>query len=121
VVLAYDYFGNPDRDVRVMLAVSVLAWLPTVLVPRLLARPIGWVASASMWIFMTHWTVWPLLTPWMPRPAAMCGTVVAGVALWAAWRAVSAHAPAIETALRFPARSPRTIRHAEQFRMVEHV
>jgi acyl-coenzyme A synthetase/AMP-(fatty) acid ligase len=121
VVLAYDYFGNPDRDVRVMLAVSVLAWLPVVPVPRPLARPIGWLASASMWIFMTHWTVWPVLTPWMPRLMAMCGTVVAGVALWAAWRAIAAHASAIELGRWRPMRLPTPIRHAERFRMVEHV
>ena len=53
--------------------------------------------------------------------AAMCGTVVAGVALWVAWRAIAAHAPAIELGRWRPIQLPAPIRHAEQFRMVEHV
>jgi len=112
VVLAYGYFGNADREIRVVLAVAALAWVPTVLVPRLLARPLGWVASASMWIFMTHWLVWPELTPIVPPVVAMSGTVAAGVALWASWRAICAQSEALRH--RF------SIRDAERVRMVEH-
>jgi hypothetical protein len=79
------------------------------LIPRLLAQPVGWVAAASMWIFMTHWVVWPELTPLMPDVLAMVATVGAGVGVWAAWRAGRGAW----------VKSAPTIRHAERFRMVE--
>jgi hypothetical protein len=110
VALVPGYFhGQFDREVRVLLAVLVLAWVPAVLIPRLLAQPIGWVAAASMWIFMTHWVVWPELTPLMPDVLAMVATVGAGVGVWAAWRAGRGAW----------VKSAPTIRHAERFRMVE--
>ncbi len=69
VVMVPDFFHFVDREVRLIAALMLLVWVPTLPVPRLLAQPIGWLASASMWIFLTHWLVWPELTPYMP-PAA---------------------------------------------------
>jgi hypothetical protein len=86
LALVPDFFHHADRELRLVIAVVLLAWLPTLPVPRLFAQPLGWLASASMWIFMTHWLVWPELTPHMPRSLAMVGTVAAGVALWAGYR-----------------------------------
>jgi acyl-CoA synthetase (AMP-forming)/AMP-acid ligase II len=111
-LLAYGYFGNVDREVRVMLAVVAMAWIPTILVPRPLARPLGWVASASMWIFMTHWLVWPEWTPILPPVGALTATVATGVALWASWRAIAAQLRAW--------RGRNVIRDADRVRMVEH-
>ena len=75
LVLVPDFFHYVDREVRLAIAVVLLAWLPTLPVPRLLAQPLGWLASASMWIFMTHWLVWPELTPHMPRWMAMIAPI----------------------------------------------
>jgi hypothetical protein len=86
LALVPDFFHHTDRELRLVMAIVLLAWLPTLPVPRLVAQPLGWLASASMWIFMTHWLVWPELTPHMPRWSAMVATVAAGVALWAAYR-----------------------------------
>ena len=67
--------------------VVLLAWVPTLPVPRLLARPIGWLASASMWIFMTHWLIWPQLDSAHARDGwAVVGTIAGGVLVWAACR-----------------------------------
>ena len=85
-LFAADFFHLAGREVRLVVALMLLAWVPTLPVPRLLAQPIGWVASASMWIFMTHWLIWPELTPHMPRWLAMVGTVAGGVLVWAACR-----------------------------------
>ena len=79
----------------------LLAWVPTLPVPRLLAQPIGWLASASMWIFMTHWLIWPELTPHMPPAVAMVGTIAIGVTICGR-------------------RVAELFRQAERFRMVEH-
>jgi hypothetical protein len=86
LVLVPDFFSHSGREVRLVIAVVLLAWLPTLPVPRLFAQPLGWLASASMWIFMTHWLIWPELTPHMPRWLAMVATIAAGAALWAAGR-----------------------------------
>ena len=72
----------------IVAALALLTWVPTLPVPRILAQPIGWLASASMWIFMTHWLIWPELTPLMPRWMAMVGTIAGGVVIWAACRSV---------------------------------
>jgi hypothetical protein len=86
IAFAVDFFGLAGREARLIVALMLLAWVPTLPVPRLLAQPIGWVASASMWIFMTHWLIWPELTAHMPRWLAMVGTVAGGVLVWAVCR-----------------------------------
>ncbi len=86
IPFAFDFFRLAGREWRLVTAVVLLAWVATLPVPRILAQPIGWVASASMWIFMTHWLIWPELTPFMPRWLALVGTVAGGVLVWAACR-----------------------------------
>lgn len=86
IVFAVDFFHFAGREARLVVALLLLAWVATLPVPRVFAQPIGWVASASMWIFMTHWLIWPELTPYVPRWLAMVGTVAAGVLVWAACR-----------------------------------
>jgi hypothetical protein len=99
LVMVPHFFHFVDREVRLLLALGLLVWVPTVPVPRLLAQPIGWLASASMWIFMTHWLIWPELTAFLPPVAAMIGTIGVGVVVWAGCREL--------------------FRQAERFRMVE--
>ena len=86
IMFAAEFFDFGGREGRFVVALLVLAWVPTLTVPRILAQPIGWVASASMWIFMTHWLIWPELTPHMPRWLALVATVAGGVLVWAACR-----------------------------------
>ena len=47
-----------------------------------------------MWIFLVHWQVWPLFTPWMHNGLAFWLTIATGVGVWwavsrlgAAWSA----------------------------------
>jgi hypothetical protein len=86
IVFAAQFFDFVGREVRLVVALLLLAWVPTLPVPRVIAQPLGWLASASMWIFMTHWLIWPELTPHMPRWLAMAGTLAGGVLVWAACR-----------------------------------
>ena len=76
------YFGQVDREWRIILLGAALIWLPTIPVPRLAARPIGVIAAASMHIFLIHWQVWPLFTPWLDRHVALAATLATGVAVW---------------------------------------
>ena len=88
VFLAVDFFHFAGREGRLIAALALLVWVPTLPVPRLLAQPVGWLASASMLIFMTHWLIWPELTPHMPQWTAMVGTIAGGVLIWAACRSI---------------------------------
>ena len=88
VAFTAEFFDYAGRETRLVAALALLAWVPTLPVPRILAQPIGWLASASMWIFMTHWLIWPELTPHMPGWMAMVGTIAGGVVIWAACRSV---------------------------------
>lgn len=50
-----------DRDLVVLVGVLALLWVPALPVPRLLVRPVGAVAAASFFIYLTHWVVYPPL------------------------------------------------------------
>jgi hypothetical protein len=55
------YFDGPARELIVVIGLLTLVWIPTVVVPRVLIRPISWVAAASFFIYLTHWVVYPPL------------------------------------------------------------
>ncbi|MFT7503784.1 MAG: acyl-CoA synthetase (AMP-forming)/AMP-acid ligase II [Gammaproteobacteria bacterium] len=76
------YFGQVDREWRIILFGAALIWLPTIPVPRLAVKPIGVIAAASMHIFLIHWQVWPLFTPWLDPHVALAATIAIGVAAW---------------------------------------
>ena len=80
------FFGDPVREAVVAGGLLALLWAGSVPVPRALVRPVGLVASASLFIYLTHWQVWPALPDGMPVPAMMAACVAAGVAAWAAAR-----------------------------------
>ena len=82
VLTTVGYFGQTDRELRIIAMILALTWIPTVLVPRLLATLIAPIAAASMWIFLVHWQVWPLFTPWMHNGLAFWLTIATGVGVW---------------------------------------
>jgi hypothetical protein len=54
------YFPDePMRGLTVQIGMLLLSWLPQVRLPRLLASLTHRLASASLWIYLTHWVVWP--------------------------------------------------------------
>jgi hypothetical protein len=89
LVLMYDVFRYPPREWFIGLALLALIWAREIPVPRLLVRPLGVVAAASMWILISHFTFWPPLTATLPIGLAYVGTIAGGVAVWAASRAVT--------------------------------
>ncbi|MGA9279279.1 AMP-binding protein [Ilumatobacter sp.] len=82
VVVTFGYFGQFDRELRIALMIGALIWLPTVRVPRAVVTLIAPIAAASMWIFLIHWQVWPLLTPSMHNGLAFWLTIASGVGVW---------------------------------------
>ena len=60
VVTAPGFFGYAPREWFIASALVLLVWCREVPFPRLAARPVSIVAAASMWIFITHFTFWPV-------------------------------------------------------------
>ena len=93
VVTTFGYFDQFDRELRIVLMIGALVWIPSVRLPRPVAVGVGVIAAASMWIFLVHWQVWPVLTPWMHNGLAFWLTIATGVGVWwigrwiARWRA----------------------------------
>jgi acyl-CoA synthetase (AMP-forming)/AMP-acid ligase II len=61
VALAGYFPTEPLRGVVVQVGLLLLIWLPVLAVPRLLAPRLRRLAAASLWIYLTHWVVWPAL------------------------------------------------------------
>ncbi len=78
---------DPVRDVIVMCGLLVLVWVDRLPCPDVLARAAGVLASASLYIYLTHWQIYPYLEDDYPA-AALLASVALGIAYWAAWRSV---------------------------------
>ncbi len=59
LVATLGLFGDLERELLVVAAVVALLWGRTVALPVVLARPVQEVAAASLWIYLTHWQVYP--------------------------------------------------------------
>ncbi|MFK7917675.1 MAG: AMP-binding protein [Ilumatobacter sp.] len=71
-----------DRELRILAMVLALVWVSSVRLPRPVAAVVGRIAAASMWIFLVHWQVWPLLTPHFDDRFAYALTILSGVVVW---------------------------------------
>ena len=83
VVLATvpGFFGDPRRDGVILAGVLLLLWAPTVGCPAWLSRPAAVLASASLYIYLTHWQVYPHLDDVSPLLAVLASLTV-GAAYW---------------------------------------
>jgi hypothetical protein len=82
------FFDRPEREWFIAVGIVALTWLPTVPLPRAVLRPVAAVAAASMWIYISHFRVWPPLERNLPDGLAYVATIAAGVAIWWAANAV---------------------------------
>jgi acyl carrier protein len=77
-----DTFNLPQRELFIGACLVLLLWCREVPLPRPLARPVAVVASASMWILITHFSVYPWLMARLPIGWAYLSTLAVGVATW---------------------------------------
>ncbi|MBM7504083.1 AMP-binding protein [Agromyces aurantiacus] len=85
------FFGDPLRESIVIVGLVLLAWVTSVPMPGVLAGPIGMAASASMFVYLTHWQVYPPIEEVSP-PLAIAASFAVGLAAWWAWGRVEAWA-----------------------------
>lgn len=98
VVLAVPgFFPQPERAAVVTAGLLALAWVPRVPVPWPVNRLMGLVASASLYIYLTHSEVYPLLLDHGGPAVGVAVALVVGIGVWAvAQRATTAAEAAID-------------------------
>ena len=82
VVSIADFFHYAPREWLIGACLVTLVWFREIPVPRPIVRPVAVVASASMWILISHFTIWPLAIDVMPLGWAYLATLAAGVLVW---------------------------------------
>jgi acyl-coenzyme A synthetase/AMP-(fatty) acid ligase len=98
------FFGQPVREAFVISGLVVLVWARRIRLPRPAVPVVAALASASMWILVSHFHLWPLIAARVPLPAAYPATLLAGTAVWLAvdrssrgarsvWRSAVGEAP----------------------------
>jgi acyl-CoA synthetase (AMP-forming)/AMP-acid ligase II len=80
LVTVPGFFDQPARDAVVAGGLIGLLWLPTVRMPRQVARVTALLAGASLYIYLTQWQVYPLLDG-VPALALLASLAV-GVGAW---------------------------------------
>jgi acyl-CoA synthetase (AMP-forming)/AMP-acid ligase II len=74
-------FDNPYRSATILAGCLILLWVPTLRVPRGFHRITALLASASMYIYVTHWLVYPLVDPYS-KGVAVLASLACGVLYW---------------------------------------
>ncbi len=86
--LTVGFFGQPQREALVLGGFLLVVWLPHVRLPPLLARAAGLLAGASLFIYLTHWQVYPALEDAGHQWLALVASLTVGVAYARAVRPV---------------------------------
>jgi hypothetical protein len=83
------FFGDPLREAVVIAGLGLLVWVTSLPVPAMLAGALGTVASASMFVYLTHWQVYPPIEEVSP-PLAIAASFAVGIAAWWVWTRATA-------------------------------
>ncbi|MDV8001701.1 AMP-binding protein [Rhodococcus sp. IEGM 1408] len=98
------WFGDPGREAVILGGLVVLTWVPAVRLPRPFVRVLAPLAAASLFIYLTHFLVYPPIRdaghPWL----ALGASLAVGVALWWGWER------AVQVGRRWPGRLIRAQR-----------
>lgn len=77
-----ESFDDQYRSATILAGFLILLWIPTLAVPRGLHRLTALLASASLYIYVTHWLVYPLFDP-ADKGMAVAASLAAGIVYWA--------------------------------------
>ncbi len=81
VLTISDYFGYAPREWLIAISLLILLAWREIPVPRIAVRPLALLASASMWIYITHFTIWPPLVDLLGIEGAYLPTLIGGIAV----------------------------------------
>ncbi|MEC5200337.1 acyl-CoA synthetase (AMP-forming)/AMP-acid ligase II [Arthrobacter sp. PL16] len=85
VLTVPGFFDHTLREATIVVGLLLITWVPALPVPSVLRRVTGWLAAASLYIYLTHWLVYPVLLPISPV-LAVVGCLPVGVGYWALCR-----------------------------------
>ncbi|MGB0114659.1 MAG: AMP-binding protein [Ilumatobacteraceae bacterium] len=77
------FFHYAPREWFITVGLLVLLFWREVPFPRLAVRPVAALASASMWIYISHFAIWPPMVDLLGVRLAYVATIGAGVGIWA--------------------------------------
>lgn len=85
------YAGDPSRQAFLSLGWLLLIWQPVITLPRIAGQAAGLIASASLFIYVSHFSVLKKLMPITPARQLVAGAIclVVGVLSWQAYRRVT--------------------------------
>lgn len=72
-------FDNNVRNATLLVGLLALIWIPALPVPRILHRATAVLAGASLFIYVSHWLVYPLLDQ-SSKALAVAASVLVGIA-----------------------------------------
>ncbi|WP_167137587.1 AMP-binding protein [Diaminobutyricimonas sp. TR449] len=99
VAATTGFFGDPVREAVVIVGLLLLIWVPRLRLPRSIVPVVRLLAGASLFIYLTHWVVYPAWeesAPWIGTALSM----IVGVAAWYCYRLVNGCLGALRTRLR---------------------
>jgi acyl-CoA synthetase (AMP-forming)/AMP-acid ligase II len=109
VAMLPGFFGEGQREAVVGVGVLLLVWVPQLSVPRVAVPVISRLAAASLYIYLTHWQVYPTLVDRVGSVPALAVSVGVGLAVAALVLPALAAGEAWVTAVR-RARTPAGLR-----------
>ncbi|MFW6091532.1 MAG: AMP-binding protein [Actinomycetota bacterium] len=74
------FFGDPAREAVMIAGLVLLLWVRNIVLPVGLSRVAAVLASSSLYIYLTHWQVYPLFDGY--AVVALLASVAAGIAYW---------------------------------------
>ena len=78
--LTVGFFGQAHREAIVLGGFLLMLWVPHVRLPSWLARAAGVLAGASLFIYLTHWQVYPALEDAGHQWLALVASITVGIA-----------------------------------------
>ena len=84
------FFGDPGREALIMVGLTALVWISSVPSSRLVSVVAGALATSSLYIYLTHWQIYPHLYG-HSAVLAMLACLVLGIAYAALMNRATAH------------------------------
>lgn len=114
VVSVPGFFFDLHREALIVAGLLLLLWAPTVRLPAALTRVAGTLAAASLYIYLTHWQVFPLVERHFGQPAAVAAALTVGVAAFVVAGAITARLSAVTRKHGSPRRARLQARLADR-------
>ena len=87
VMCVPGWFGHPERELIIILGLLAVIWIPAVRLPRPLVKVVTPLAAASLFIYLTHFLVYPPIRDAGHEWLSWAASLAVGVAVWWLWEA----------------------------------